>query len=114
MIHSFLYTHNEDLATTMSVTFKQNFGVDVEFVRIHRNGPITITSKLTYRNMIHFIHNATIQQKIAKQSLPFFITTQQPASVVAGRNRLYDNENSLRKQNISAKIKGKTLFYKMA
>ena len=45
------------------------------------------------------------KKKIAKQSLPFFITTQQPASVVAARNRLYDTADSLRKQNISAKIK---------
>ena len=37
--------------------------------------------------------------------MPFFITTQQPASVVAARNRLYDTADSLRKHNISTKIK---------
>lgn len=114
LIHNFPYTPNEDLATTMPVTFKQSLGVDVQFVRIHRNGirpqhnsdrPITITAKLTDRNKIHVILNAQKQKKIAKQSLPFFITTQQPASVVAARNRLYDTADSLRKQNISAKIK---------
>ena len=114
LIHNFPYTPNEDLATTMPVIFKQSLGVDVEFVRIHRNGirpqhnsdrPITITAKLTDRNKIHVILNAQKQKTIAKQSLPFFITTQQPASVVAARNRLYDTADSLRKQNISAKIK---------
>ena len=40
LIHNFLYTPNEDLTRTLPVIFKQSLGVDVEFVRIHRNGPL--------------------------------------------------------------------------
>ena len=74
-IHNFLYTPNEDLATTMPVTLKQSLLVDVEFVRIHRNGIrpqhnsnrlITIKAKLTYRKKIHVLLKAPKQQKTAK------------------------------------------------
>ena len=53
------------------------------------------------------ILNAPKQQKIAKQSLSFFITTQQPASIIAARKQVERKKNpdSLRNQNISAKIK---------
>ena len=63
-IHNFLYTPYEDLATTLPVTLKQSLVVDVEFVRINRNGIrpqhnsnrlITIKAKLIYRNKVHVI-----------------------------------------------------------
>ena len=58
LIHNYVYTPNENLAVSMPVTIKENLGVDVEFVRIHRNGmqphhggrPISITAKLADRD----------------------------------------------------------------
>ncbi|XP_061185782.1 uncharacterized protein LOC133193881 [Saccostrea echinata] len=97
----------------MPVTFKELLGVDASFVRIHRNGarpqynsdrPVSITAKLTDRSKINTILNAQKLKKIAKQPLPFFITTQQPASIVSARNRVYDTAESLRSQNITVKI----------
>lgn len=38
LIHNFKYTPNEDLAATMPALIKQTLGVNVSFVRIHRNG----------------------------------------------------------------------------
>ncbi|XP_061195102.1 uncharacterized protein LOC133203309 [Saccostrea echinata] len=113
LIHNYPYEPNEDLPTSMPVTFKELLGVDVSFVRIHRNGarpqynsdrPVSITAKLTDRSKINTILNAQKLKKIAKQPLPFFITTQQPASIVSARNRVYDTAESLRSQNITVKI----------
>ncbi|XP_061188024.1 uncharacterized protein LOC133196101 [Saccostrea echinata] len=113
LIHNYPYEPNEDLPTSMPVTFKELLRVDVSFVRIHRNGarpqynsdrPVSITAKLTDRSKINTILNAQKLKKIAKQPLPFFITTQQPASIVSARNRVYDTAESLRSQNITVKI----------
>lgn len=43
-------------------------------------------------------------KKIARVSLPFYITPQQPPSLVSARNKLFDKSDSLKKQNISVKI----------
>ncbi|XP_062583120.1 protein IMPACT-like [Saccostrea cucullata] len=113
LIHNYPYEPNENLTTSMPVTFKELLGVDVSFVRIHRNGarpeynsdrPVSITAKLTDRSKINTILNAQKLKKMAKQPLPFFITTQQPASIVSARNKVYDTAESLKTQNITAKI----------
>ncbi|XP_062598059.1 protein IMPACT homolog [Saccostrea cucullata] len=113
LIHNYPYESNENLTTSMPVTFKELLGVDVSFVRIHRNGvrpeynsdrPVSITAKLTDRSKINTILNAQKLKKMAKQPLPFFITTQQPASIVSARNKVYDTAESLKTQNITAKI----------
>lgn len=112
LIHNFKYTPNEDLAASMPALIKQTLGVDVSFVRIHRNGvlhkksdrPVTITAKLTDRNKKDEILNAQKSKKIARVSLPFYITPQQPPALVSARNKLFDKSDSLKKQNISVKI----------
>ena len=38
LIHNFPYTPKEDLSTTIPDLIKQTLGVDVNFIRIHRNG----------------------------------------------------------------------------
>jgi hypothetical protein len=43
-------------------------------------------------------------KKIARASLSFYITPQQPPSIVSTKNKLYDKADSLKKQNISAKV----------
>ncbi|XP_062582155.1 protein IMPACT homolog [Saccostrea cucullata] len=113
LIHNYPFEPNENLTTSMPATFKELLGVDVSFVRIHRNGvrpeynsdrPVSITAKLTDRSKINTILNAQKLKKIAKQPLPFFITTQQPASIVSARNKVFDTADSLRSQNITVKI----------
>lgn len=112
LIHNYPYTQQEDLATSIPNVIKQSLGVDVEFVRIHRNGvrpqfndkPVTITAKLKDRNKKDEILNAQRLKKIAKQRLPFFITPQQPAPLTSARNKLFDKADSFRKQNINVKV----------
>lgn len=82
---------------------KQTFGVDVSFVRIHRNGvyhkksdrPVSITAKLTDRNKEDKILNAHKIQITARVSVPFYITPQQLPSLVSARNKLVDKSYSL-------------------
>jgi hypothetical protein len=84
----------------------------VGFIRIHRNGvhpqyskrPITITAMLTDPNKKDEILKAQKAKKIARASLPFYITPQQPPTIVSAKNKLYDKADSLKKQNISAKV----------
>lgn len=112
LIHNFQYTPNENLAATMPGIIKQTLGVDVEFVRIHRNGvqpqrsgrPVTITAKLTDPNKKDEVLSAQKVKKVAKTSLPFYITPQQPLSLVSARNKLYDKADSLKKQNIGVRL----------
>lgn len=112
LIHNFPYTPKEDLSTTIPDLIKQTLGVDVNFIRIHRNGvrpqnsdrPVTITAKLTDRSKKDEILSAQKVKKIAKVSLPFYITPQQPPSLVSARNKLFDKSDSLKKQNINVKI----------
>lgn len=112
LIHNYPYTQQEDLATTMPNVIKQSLGVDVEFVRIHRNGvrpqfnnkPVTITAKLLDRNKKDEILNAQRLKKIAKQRLPFFITPQLPTPLTSARNKLFDKADSFRKQSINVKV----------
>ncbi|XP_062585836.1 uncharacterized protein LOC134247500 [Saccostrea cucullata] len=84
LIHNYPYSHNEDLASTMPEIFKQTLGVDVKFVRIHRNGvrpqhsdrPVSITAKLMDGKKKDEILSAQKIKKIAKVPLPFYITPQ--------------------------------------
>ncbi|XP_062584571.1 uncharacterized protein LOC134246255 [Saccostrea cucullata] len=43
-------------------------------------------------------------RKLLKQPLPFFNTTQQPASIVSARNKVFDTAECLHSQNITVKI----------
>lgn len=96
----------------MPKVFRETLGIDVDFVRIHRNGvraqhngkPVSITAKLSDRSKKDEILNAQKTKKIEKQKLPFFISPQQPPSIVATKNKTYDKFNSLRRQNISARL----------
>lgn len=112
LIHNYPHTPNENLAVTMPKVFRETLGIDVDFIRIHRNGvraqhngkPVSITAKLSDRSKKDEILNAQKTKKIEKQKLPFFISPQQPPSIVATKNKTYDKFNSLRRQNISARL----------
>lgn len=96
----------------MPKIFRETLGIDVDFVRIHRNGvraqhngkPVSITAKLSDRSKKDEILHENQKKKNEKKKLPFFISPQQPHSTVATKNKTYDKFNSLRRQNISAKL----------
>lgn len=102
----------------MPKVIKETLGIDVQFVRIHRNGirpqynnrPVTITAKLVDGKKKEDILNAQKLKKIEKKTLPFFITPQQPPSINSAKNKLYDKADSLRKQNINARVQGNRLM----
>ena len=112
LIHNYVYTPNENLAVSMPVAIKENLGVDVEFVRIHRNGmqphhggrPISITAKLADRDKKQEILSAQKLKKSENKKLPFSITAQEPVVRVEERRRTYEKSDSFRSQNIHTKV----------
>ena len=97
VIHNYAYSADEDLMTKVPADIKEHLDVDVEFVRIHRNGPprqsgypVTITGRLVDRSKKDAILQTQRLKKIDKVKLPFFITAQEPPSVVEQRKRLYE------------------------
>ena len=112
VVHDYVYSANEDLMTSVPADIKKYLGVDVEFIRIHRNGPVrrnngrpvTITGKLKDRNKKDAILRAQRQKKADKVKVPFFITAQEPQSVVENRKRLYELSDHYRSQNINTRV----------
>lgn len=86
LIHNFPYKQGENLMQIIPETIKDTLGVDIQFVRIHRNSvkgvvnskPVSITGKLVDRKMKDELLQAQKSKKMAKVTLPFFITTQEP------------------------------------
>ncbi|XP_062602165.1 uncharacterized protein LOC134263799 [Saccostrea cucullata] len=112
LIHNFAYTQGENLNKRVPEVLLETLGVEVDFVRIHRNSvrgvvnsrPVSITGKLRDRTKKDELLRAQKAKKSENVNLPFFITSQEPASVVEERKRLYAISDSLRKQNIKSKI----------
>jgi myosin heavy subunit len=112
LIHNYAYSPGENLAHSVPNVIKDVLGVDVDFIRIHRNSvkglinsrPVTITAKLVDRSKKDELLQAQKTKKLAKVRLPFFITTQEPPSVVESKKRLYAISDSQRGQNIRSKV----------
>lgn len=112
LIHNFPYRQGENLMQIIPKTIKDTLGVDVQFVRIHRNSvkgvvhskPVSITGKLVDREKKDELLQAQKSKKLAKVTLPFFITVQEPTVMVEEKKRLYAISDMLRSQNIRTKI----------
>ena len=111
VIHNYAYSADENLMTKVPADIKEHLDVDVEFVRIHRNGPprqsgypVTITGRLVDRSKKDAILQAQRLKNLNKVKLPFFITAQEPPSVVEQRKRLYEISDVHRKQGINTKV----------
>lgn len=112
LIHNFPYKQGENLMQIIPETIKDTLGVDIQFVRIHRNSvkgvvnskPVSITGKLVDRKMKDELLQAQKSKKMAKVTLPFFITTQEPTVMVEEKKRLYAISDMLRSQNIRTKV----------
>lgn len=82
LIHNFPYKQGENLMQIIPETIKDTLGVDIQFVRIHRNSvkgvvnskPVSITGKLVDRKMKDELLQAqkSKKKKMAKVTLPFF------------------------------------------
>lgn len=72
--------------------------MDVEFVRVHRNGPNplnngkprSITARLVYRSKKDEILHAQKQMKQQNVQLPFYITPQSPMPTVENRREIME------------------------
>ena len=119
LIHNFDYTPDENLSNSIPKLIQDVLGVQVSFVRIHRNSvrgtynsrPVTITAKLTDRNKKDEILKAQKTKKLQKVRLPFFITAQEPPAIIEERKRLYSISDSLRENKIKTKVeRGKIIL----
>ena len=118
LIHQFDYSPNEDLSVLVPAAIKKYFDIDVQFVRIHRNGnkpyangkPVSITGKLTDRNQKTAILQAQKAKKADKIKIPFFVTAQEPNVTVENRKRLYGISDNFRKNNQSTKVVKNTVL----
>ncbi|XP_048779381.2 uncharacterized protein LOC125682836 [Ostrea edulis] len=112
LIHNFEYTPGELLSDAIPKLIKESLGVQVSFVRIHRNSakgtynsrPVTITAKLVDRSKKDEILKAQKARKLEKIRLPFYITSQDPPAIREERKRLYDISDSLRENKIKARV----------
>lgn len=72
--------------------------MDVEFVRVYRNGPNplnngkprSITARLVYRSKKDEILHAQKQMKQQNVQLPFYITPQSPMPTVENRRKIME------------------------
>lgn len=65
---NYKYTHNEDLAANVPALIKQTVGVEVRFLRIHRNG---VYHKISESIEMEFIIKNLIVQYQSQKNLMF-------------------------------------------
>lgn len=109
LIHNFPYKQGEHLMQIIPETIKDTLGIDIQFVRIHRNSvngavnskPVSITGKLVDRKKKDELLQAQKSKKLVKVTQPFFITEQNPQLWLRRKSAFSD---MLRSQNIRTKI----------
>ena len=111
LIHSYEHNANENYIADVPKAINENLGVDVEFVRVHRNGParpdgkpVTITGKLASLDDKEKILAAQKDKRGKKVKLPFSITAQEPIPLVEERKKLYEISDSYRNRQIMSKV----------
>ena len=111
LIHNLEYSRHEDLTTEVPQKIKEHLDVDVEIVRVHRNGPqgskkkpVSITAKLKDRDKKDELLKAQREKRDKQEKVPFNITAQEPMSLVENRKRLYELSDSLRSQKINSRV----------
>ena len=118
LIHSYEHNANENLIADVPKAINENLGVNVEFVRVHRNGParpdgkpVTITGKLASLDDKEKILAAQKDKRGKKVKLPFSITAQEPIPLVEERKKLYEISDSYRNRQIMSKVeRGKVVL----
>ena len=108
LIHSFEHNANENLIADVPKAIIDNLGVDVEFVRVHRNGPLApMASPSQSPASLDDKENILAAQKDKrgkKVKLPFSMTAKKPISLVEERKKLYEISDSYRNRHIMSKV----------
>jgi hypothetical protein len=121
LVHNLPEEENEDLPSRVTTLIKEHLQLDVDFVRIHRNGPRnpgslkprTITGKLVNSSQKDRILSA-IRQKRERDELSemsFYITPQTPLQTNENKKKLQEVNNKYRGENIKTKIIGNKLVF---
>ncbi|XP_056022092.1 uncharacterized protein LOC130054978 [Ostrea edulis] len=121
LIHNLPEEEDEDLSHKVRGLIKEHLQIDVNFVRIHRNGqknsgstrPRTITGKLQNSSNKDRILSA-IRQKRETSGLSdmlFYITPQTPLQMNENKKKLQEMNNKYREENVKTKIVGNKLVF---
>lgn len=119
LIHHFRESPEENLSVTVPRAIKEHLGVDVEFIRIHRNSPRpningkprSITGKLKDFAKKDAILKEQKRIKDQNKELPFHITPQSPAPVAENRKKLQEISYSYRQNNVKHRIVGDKIIF---
>ena len=120
LIHNLKEEENENLGTKVIGLIKAHMNLDVEFIRIHRNGPKhpgnpkprIITGKLkNYNDKEHILQVMRQLREDKNSSLPFYITPQTPQQVHENKKKLQDLNYKYRTDKVMTKITGNTLVF---
>ncbi|XP_061170378.1 uncharacterized protein LOC133179702 [Saccostrea echinata] len=125
LIHNLPEEDNENLNTKVHQLISEHLKLDVNFIKIHRNGPRllgikprTITGKLQDLNDKDRILTAqrAVREKDKKEkrekiTIPFYITPQTPVQINESRRRLREINTQYRSNNVETKIIGNKVVF---
>ncbi|XP_056017036.1 uncharacterized protein LOC125676365 [Ostrea edulis] len=121
LIHNLSEEEDEDLSHKVRGLIKEHLQIDVNFVRIHRNGqknsgstrPRTITGKLQNSSNKDRILSAIRQKREISglSDMPFYITPQTPLQMNENKKKLQEMNNKYREENVKTKIVGNKLVF---
>ncbi|KAJ8311311.1 hypothetical protein KUTeg_011137 [Tegillarca granosa] len=109
-------SEQENLAINLKGEIKERRGIEIDFVRAHRNSPKpnpngkprAIAAKLVDRDAKDEILKAKKAQRTQNVNIPFRITPQSPQEIF---EKLYEISSAYREQNINTKVvKDKLIF----
>ena len=120
LIHNLKEEENENLDTKVIGLIKAHMNLDVEFIRIHRNGPKhpgnpkprIITGKLkNYNDKEHILQVMRQLREDKNSSLPFTITPQTPQQIHENKKKTQDLNYKYRTDKVMTKITGNKLVF---
>lgn len=109
MIQRFEELPNENLMEDVPNAIKKEFGIDLNFVRIHRVGPPG-RSLENYQKKEEILK---IQRDFrrASKSTDFYVSKQFPAAEVEERKYLYGLQRKYTSENVKTRVRGNKLVF---
>lgn len=112
MIQRFEELPNENMMEDVSNAIKKEFGINLNFVRIHRVGPPRrspvprlIAGKLENYQKKEEILKIQRDFRRASKSTDFYVSKQFPAAVVEERKYLYGLQRKYTSQNVKTRVR---------
>lgn len=119
LIHNLAEEDGENLKERVKRLFKEHLGLEVDFVRIHRNAPHknpngkprSITGKLVDLQQKEVILTTQRQKLNTKVQLPFYVTPQSPPQINENRNKLHELNKEYRENGTNTRVVGDKLIF---